>query len=206
LSEDWEPSPARPLGRAWRLLTRPDDAWREIAAEPLRLGRLLGRYVAPFAAIPAVCGLAGPLIFSFAMASVRLRPDPAALALEMAARYAVTLAGVFILAGWIALWAPAFGGRRAGAQAIKLVAYSAAAVWLSGVFALYPNLGLPAALLGGLLSLFMLYRGLPLLMGADGERLLVYFAVVLLGLGALTWAGATLASRAAGLGGPLAVG
>lgn len=192
--------------RAWAILTRPVRAWEAIAADPRDGRRLYARHVAPLAAIPAVCGLAGPLIFAFDLAGVRLRPDALALALQVAASYGLTLAGVWLLAEWINLLAPAFGAVRDVRRALNLTGYAGTAAWIAGIFALYPDLGLPAALLAGLYSLYTLGLGLPAMMQAPEGRRLTYFAAILVGAIVLVLAGAWLVAEAAALGGPLSLG
>jgi hypothetical protein len=87
--------------------------------------------------------------------------------------------GVYLLALTVSALAPAFGGTASRGQALKLVAYSGTAVWVAGVFGLYPTLGLPVAILGGLYSLYALYLGLGPLMRPAPDRTLTFFAAVL---------------------------
>ena len=192
--------------RALAILARPAPTWEAIAADPADARRLYARHVAPLAAIPAVCGLAGPLIFAFDLAGVRLRPDALALTLQVATSYLLTLAGVWLLALWIDLLAPVFGGVRDFRRALNLVGYAGTAAWLAGAFALYPDLGLPAALLAGLYSAYTLNLGLPQLMQAPEERRLTYFAAILFGALLLIAGQAWLSAEAAALGGPLSLG
>ena len=171
---------ARPPGlvaRVWALITRPGRAWEAIAYEAADAGAIFKRHVAPLAAIPAVCGLMGPLIF----------------------------ATVWLLAQWIALLAPMFGGVRDRGQALKLAAYAPTAWWVAGVFELWPSLVIPVLILAGLYSLYALFLGLPKVMRAPEEHRLNFFAAVLLGLLVLIIVAGMLAAKAAELGGPLSL-
>ena len=193
------------LVRAAALIVRPSRAWDEIAAEPVSGATLLRHYVMPLAAIPAVCGVVGPLLFSFDIANVRLRPNLTALLLEALAGYVLTLAGVFLVGLWASLLAPAFGASRG--RGLELVGYSGTATWAAGLFALYPAIGLPAAILAAVWSLRGLYLGLtPLMQAPADERRLTYFAAILLGILALGLVSAMLVAQAAEYGGPLSLG
>jgi hypothetical protein len=78
---------------------------------------------------------------------------------------------------WIIDWlAPTFGGRRNFDQAMKLAVYSGTALWLSGVFGLIPAIVILGAV--GIVSFYTLYRGLPVLMKADADKVLAYAASI----------------------------
>ena len=196
---------AGPVARAWAVLRHPGGAWDGIAEEPAEPRWLFGRYVAWLAAIPAVCGTIGPLVFTFNVANVRLRPSAVALVLENLTAYAATFGGVWLLALWIALLAPAFGGVRDYRRALNLSAHSGTAAWAAGIFELYPSLGVPMAILSGVYSLYTLFLGLAKLTQAPVHRRLTYVASVLIGVFVLLALGAMLAARMAEFGGPLSL-
>lgn len=191
--------------RAARILLRPSRAWDEVAPEPTGVGELYRRYVIPLAAIPAVCGALGALVFGFNVASVGVRPSFSGTIFEAAAGFGLTLIAVYLVALVIDLLAPAFGGVGDRRQAFKLAAYSGTAAWAAGVFHLYPSLAIPAGALGGLYSLYTLHLGLPKLMQAPEPRRLTYFAVVLATILVLALGRAFLTGKAAELGGPLSL-
>lgn len=198
---DW----GRLAARAGAMIVRPGRTWDEIAPEPGETPDILLRYVAPLAAIPAVCGALGALVFGISFADVGLRPSFLSVLLEALAGYGLTFLFVWLSAWWVAVLAPAFGGLRDQEQALKLVAYSGTAAWVAGIAHLYPNLALPVGLLAGLYSGWTLYLGLPKLMRSDPERTLTYFAAVLLGVLVLGVLQAVTVAKAAELGGPLAM-
>ena len=194
------------IARAAAILMRPGRKWEAIEAEPVEEGRLFARYVAPLAAIPAVCGVIGPLVFAYDIAQVRLRDDVFGLLLKALVGFGSTLIVVYLLAAVISPLAPAFGGERNRAQALKLAAYSGTAFWVAGLSHLYPSLALPAGVLAGLYSLYTLYVGVPALMKVHDDRRLTYFAVILIALLILGWVRDFAIGAAAELGGPLGVG
>ncbi len=61
---------------------------------------------------------------------------------------------------------------------MKLAAYSPTAMWLAGVFALFPPLGVLALL--GLYSLYILFKGAPVVARVPEDRALVFTLVLVL--------------------------
>jgi hypothetical protein len=176
-----EPSSKRAglAARALGMLLRPSETWDRVAAEPADTRALYLGYVAPLAAIAPVCGAIGLQVFGASIAGIHLKPGLGETLLGAVVDYGLALLAVYLLALAVSALAPVFGGAANRDQALKLVAYSGTAVWLSGVFALYPTLGFPLAVLGGLYSLYALYLGLGRLMRPAPEPTLTYFAAVL---------------------------
>lgn len=171
--------------RALGVLLRPNATWDEIAAEPLDGRALFLTYVAPLAAIGPIFGAIGLQVFGASIAGIHLKPALGQTLVGAAVDYALAPVGVFLLAVVVNALAPAFGGQTDRGQALKLVAYSGTAVWVAGLFALYPTIGFPVLILGGLYSLYAFYLGLGSLMRPAPERRLSYFAVVLVSASAI---------------------
>jgi hypothetical protein len=79
---------------------------------------------------------------------------------------------VYIIASVIDLLAPRFGGKKNFPNALKLSVYSHTPLWLAGVFLLIP--GLNFLLILGLYGFYLLWVGLPILMGVPNERAFPY--------------------------------
>lgn len=197
------PDAAGSVSRAFGMLLRPGRTWDRISDAPTAPGGLMRNYVAPLAVIPAVCGVGGALVFGFNIANVGVRMSIPGLLLGATVGYVLTLIAVWLLAAFIDLIAPAFGGVRGRTRAMNLVAYGGTASWLGGLAELYPSLGIPVGILAGIYSLYSLYLGLPKLMGIPGERRLTAFAAVLVALLLLAAARGTVTGWAAEMGGPL---
>jgi hypothetical protein len=185
------------------MLARPGRTFDRVAEERGDLQGLFRRYVAPLAAIPAVCGVVGPLIFGFNVYNVGIHMSAVGLILGALVEYGLTIGAVFALGLFVDLSAPWFGGVRDRDRALRLAAYSATAVWVAGLAEIYPNLGLPLGILAAMWSLYALYIGLARLMRVPEERRLIAFAVVLLILAALGVVRGMAVAKAAELGGPL---
>ncbi|WP_293898854.1 Yip1 family protein [Phenylobacterium sp.] len=197
------PRGAAVIARALRLLVMPGRTWVAIAAEPADPRGLFGRYVAPLAAIPAVCSVAGPLKFGFNIANVDVMMSPLGLVLGAFAGYALTFAAVAAAGVLVALIARAFGGDGDRGRALELVSYAATASWIGGVAELYPSLGLAVGVLAGVYSLYTLYLGLPRMLAIPDAHRLTAFAAILVVIFGLWTARGVLAASAAELGGPL---
>ena len=194
------------IARASAILTKPAETWDVIDAETTQIPDIYKTYVAPLAAIPAVCGAIGLLgLGGISIFGVHLRPSFAGVISEMVVSYVLTLVGVYVLALVIDQLAPQFGAARGRTQAFKLAAYSGTAWWLAGVFRLLPGIGGLFMVLGGLYTLYLMYLGLPKLMRVEGDRTVPYLAVSLVVTLALMLLIGMLSSCFNHFGGPLSI-
>ncbi|MGE0596468.1 MAG: Yip1 family protein, partial [Hyphomonadaceae bacterium] len=134
-------------------------------------------YVAPLAAIPPICGLIGAYIFGFSYAGVDIRPPLDQALVGGLVSFVASVAMVFFLGLLINSTAEQFDGDRNDLGAQKVAAYSMTPSFLSGVFSLWPPLWW-LSLLAIAASVFLLYRGLPILMKSPEDRALGYTATV----------------------------
>jgi hypothetical protein len=149
------------------LLFDPKREWSLIAGEPADAVWLYRNFILIVAAIPSAALL---LRFTIAAAPV--------LGLGAAAtRYIVALAMPVAAAVVIEQLAPRFQSRGNTATALKLVAYSAAPVWVAGVFALLPMLGGTATLVGILYGIYLFALGLPRILHTPREQLVPFMLV-----------------------------
>lgn len=197
------PRGAGGISRALAMLLAPNRAWDRIAAAPTAPPDLILRYAAPLAAIPAVCGVAGALVFGFNIANIGVHMRVEGLILSAVAGFVLTLAAVWVLAAFIHLVSPAFGGAGGREAALNLTVHAATASWVGGLAEIYPSVGIPVGILAGLYSLYALYLGLPRMMGIPEERRLTAFAAVLVAILLLAVGRGAITAKAAELGGPL---
>lgn len=191
--------------RAMAVLFRPTTAWEAIAVEATSVREVLLGYVAPLAAIPSVCGAIGGVLFGFTIADVGLKAGPIAVILEAIAGFVLTLVAVWLAGHALARLAGLFGGAADFPKGLRLAAYSGTALWIAGLFYLLPGLQIPAVLLAALWSLYLLYRGMPALLGVPEDRLLTCFATGLLIVAFIAIMRGFLVAKAAELGGPLSL-
>ncbi len=160
------------LSRAYGLLREPNKEWQQIKAEQTTVPNILLGYVAPLAAIPPVCGLIGALIFE----PVRLRAIHTEIT-SVVVTWVVTIAFVFLLGLLVNTLADQFDADRDELAAQKIAAYSLTPSFLSGIFSLWPPLWW-LSLFALAAMVFIMYRGLPILMKAPQERALTYAGTV----------------------------
>lgn len=160
------------LSRAYGLLREPKKEWEQIRAEETTVPHILFGYVAPLALIPPVCDLIGQYAINNALAG-----DIGSSIIRAAVTWLVSVALVFFLGVLINAVAGNFDADRNDLAAQKIAAYSLTPAFLSGFFSLYPPLWwLSLFALGAMV--FLMYRGLPILMKAPQERALAYAATV----------------------------
>lgn len=177
------------LSRAYGLMREPKKEWEQIRAEETTIPNILVGYVAPLAAVPIVCDLIGQSVFNDA-----LQVDFGQALIRAVITWLISIGIVFFLGIVVNIAAESFEAEKNDLAAQKIAAYSYTPAFLSGVFLLWPPLGwLPMFALGW--GVFIMYRGLPVLMRAPEETSTGYAAtvtvaavigtVVLLAVGAL---------------------
>ncbi len=168
------------IDRVRNILLQPGKEWEVIAGERTSVAELYQGYIVPLAAIGPVASIVGFSVFGITLPILGTHRVPLMSAVGHAAvSFALTLAMVFVLALIIDALAPTFGGHKNRDQALKVATYSGTPGWLGGIFLVHPAL----ALLGVLLSvygLYLLYRGLPVLMKSPPEKAIGYTVVVVL--------------------------
>lgn len=172
-------TPPSLVDRVKNILLTPKEEWPKIDAEPGTIGGIYTSYVIPLAAIPALAGLIGAVVFGYSLLGVTWRPSIGSAVGMALTQYVLALIGVFVL-GLIIDWlAPTFGGTKNNVQAFKVAAYSATAAWVTGILSIIPALATIGGLLG-LYSLYLLYLGLPRLMKAPEDKALSYTVVTII--------------------------
>ncbi|MCX7357848.1 MAG: Yip1 family protein [Alphaproteobacteria bacterium] len=158
--------------RAYGLLREPKKEWEQIKAEETTVPNLLIGYVAPLAAIPPVADLIGSAVF---------QPDRisslSGSIIAVVVTWVVSVAMVFFLGVLINSVAEQFDADRNDLAAQKIAAFSITPAFLSGLFSLWPPLAW-ISLIALAAMVFVMYRGLPILMKAPEDRALGYAATV----------------------------
>lgn len=93
--------------------------------------------------------------------------------------YIAAIVGVIIFGFILNALAPSFKTKSNKMQALKLVSYAATPWLLLGIFNIFPAAGL-ISLLGGLYGLYILYLGIPILMGTPKEQQMSFFIIGLI--------------------------
>ncbi len=170
-------TPSSLVDRVKNLLLQPRAEWPRIALEPATIGGIYASWIIPLAAIPAIAGLVGGMLFGHSFLGITYRPSAGAAITTAVITYVLALVQVFVLALIIDALAPTFDGTRDRLQAFKLAAYASAAAWVAGIFQILPPIAFLS--IAGLYSLYLLYVGLPLLMRSPPEKAMSYTAVTI---------------------------
>lgn len=156
------------------ILLKPTAEWEKIDREPTSIKSLFTGYAAILAAIGPVAGLVGGQLLPL----LGLRTPILAAVVIAALSYVMALAGAYVLGLIIEALAPSFNAVKDRRKAMQLAVYSSTASWLAGVFGLIPALAVLSIV--GLYSLFLLYKGLPVLTKVPADKALAYTAVIVI--------------------------
>ena len=165
------------VSRVRAILVTPKATWAVIAVEPTTMRAIFTRYVLVLGAINPICFTLGRLMFGDRVLGAVYRPPVISALIEGLVGYAMVLGSVFALSFLIEGLSTAFGATRDRLSAFKVAAYSGTAGWLASVVYLVPPLGF-LALVGQLYTLYLLYRGVQILLRPPQQRTLGFVALV----------------------------
>ena len=164
------------------LFTNPKREWEAIRDDKCTMGKCYAMHVLILAAIPAVSGFIGTTQIGWQIGA----GDPIKLTTQSALiiallYYLAMLVGVFSM-GWMIHWmGNTYGTDASLSQSVVLAAYTATPLFLIGIMELYPVLwlnmviGLPALAY----TVYLLYTGLPIMMGVSEDRGFLFSSAVL---------------------------
>ncbi|HUC51102.1 MAG TPA: Yip1 family protein [Xanthobacteraceae bacterium] len=176
--------------RVKSILSGPLAEWELIERDTEDPAYILTRYVALLAIIPSLFGFIGAsLIGVIARDGATLRTPMVDGLFSAIFGYVMACAIVLIVALFIYVLAPIFGGRRGFDNAFKLAVYSFTPVWLAGIFLLLP--GLHFLVLFSLYGLYLLRLGAPPLVKVPDAMALTFAIAIAACAGALVYAAVT---------------
>ena len=170
------------LQHIWGLFTNPRKEWEAIRDDECTIGKCYAAHVLILAAIPPISGFIGTTQFGWQIGV----GDPVMLDMQKAGLFAALyylamLVGVFSM-GWMIQWmADTYGAKPQLSQSVVLAAYTATPLFLIGLMELYPVLwlnmvvGIPALAY----TVYLLYTGVPIMMGISEERGFLFSSAVL---------------------------
>jgi hypothetical protein len=196
------------IERAKNILMSPRAEWARIATESTGLGALLTGYVLPLAAIGALAGVIGSMLFlGMLFGAAGLIPAIVGAVISVA----ITLLSVFLYGLLINALASSFGSQPNPTRANQLAAYSFTGALIGSWGAIIPFLGWLFALAGGIYSIVLFYMGLtPMMQTPEDKRVLftIVLALIAIGIGwvfAMVMATA-LVAMGLGIGGAMSRG
>ncbi len=169
------------------LFIDPKRQWERIRDDHCTIGKCYAVHVLLLAIIPPISGYIGTTQIGWQIGAgdpIRLTSETALII--AAAYYLVMLVGVFSIGWVIHLMGKIYGTDQPLSQCIVLAAYTATPLFLIGIMEVYPLLwlnmllGLPALAY----TIYLLYTGLPIMMGISEERGFL-FSTAVLGVGSI---------------------
>ncbi len=181
------------LPRLKDILLDPAGAWTRIDEEQPTVSGVATGWLLPLAVLGAVASFLGLWLFGAGGIGVTMRFGFAgAFGLALHGQVGMLLM-VAISSARVSALAPVFGGTRGYARAFALMSYGAAGALVGGFAGIVPMLSF-VGLVGALYSVYLVYKGLPVMMksapGKSVPYMLVLFVasfVVSVGIGALGW-------------------
>jgi len=187
------------LSHIWGIYTHPKKEWKKIADRHESFVNAL-THTLFISLIPAVCAYYSSVNIGWSVGA----GDPIYLtensALAMAIIMYFGLIGGVLALGLMAHWmAHSFGADPSHVQAIEVSAYTATPLYMVGFATLYPELWfvMLVGLAGIAYAVYMLYTGVPIVMGIDEDRGFIYasslvtvglcFLVSMLGFTVFAW-------------------
>lgn len=170
------------LGHTLGLMLRPDYEWKNIRREDHSLIKLYLQYIMPLALIPVASAYFGTTQVGWQIGN----GDPIRLAESSALKlcalsYVAMLVGIYVLGKFIDFFAATYGVQEQQTKGVVLATYVTTPLFIAGIAACYPDLLLN--MLVGLVavgySVYLLYEGLPILMGIPAERGFLFASSVL---------------------------
>ncbi len=165
------------VSRAQGLILTPTAEWTKIEPEASSVQGIYTTWLVPLALIPAIAMFVGMTVFGVGvpgLAVVKLSMIDGAI--RAVVQFLSLLGMTYVMGLVIDALATNFGGQKNPLQAFKVAAYSVVAMCLASAFQIIPALGILGLL--GLYSIFILHKGLPVLMKSAPDKTTGYTASV----------------------------
>ena len=164
------------------LLVQPSKQWRQIAELPHATMTTMMLYPCIMALLPAVAWYFGTTEIGWRVGdgdAIKLTKDSALAIIILF--YLTMLASIAIIGAFIHWMADTYGANSSLAKCIVIVGFTATPLFLAGATGFYPVLWLDL-LLGVVAvcwSVYLLYLGIPLVMGIPEERGFLFSSAVI---------------------------
>ncbi len=172
------------------IMLHPDSEWKAIRNEKHSFKQVFMSHVPLMALIPAVSFFIGVTQIGWSIGGGEPIKLTVLSALELCGlTYFALLFGVFFLGEFINWMAKTYGVKddedKRHYEGTALAVYVTTPVFLVGIFGLYPDIWLNAAvtLIAGAYAVYLIYEGIPILMNISKEQAFMYASsVVTIGL------------------------
>lgn len=173
------------LERARQIILKPKETWEIIKGEVHSVQELFVNYAAPLVLIPALANLIGLTLIGIRVPSGNLARAPFMEAVAGGIiGYFFHLLGLLAGAWAISYLAPYFESKPDFNAAVKLIVYSMTPIWLVGVLSIFPGIGILQMV--GLYGVYLLYLGLPILLGTPPDKALRFTILIMVSAGLIS--------------------
>jgi len=172
------------LSHAPGMFTRPAAEWNTIREEGASASQIYIAYACILALITPVCAFISTTMFGWEVTEGRVIKLSTSSSLQLnILTYGAMLFGIFVL-GWMIDWmAKTYGGQQEKniTQGIALTAYACTPLFLAGFALLYPVpwVNMLVYLIAACYSGYLIYSGIPILMGIDKDRAVMFGGAIL---------------------------
>lgn len=164
------------------LFSSPNETWRSVHEQSISIREVYVPYLILLAAVPAVCIFFGGAKVGWTIGD----GDPTRLTTTSAlfvgvATYLALLVGIYLLGYAIQWMSKTYGVEPHLGTCVGFAALIISPMMLAGVVALYPSLWIYMLVFLGALSfsVYLLYGGLPIVLGITEEQGFVYSSAIL---------------------------
>jgi Yip1-like protein len=170
------------LTNAFALMYGPGSEWQNISRQKQSISHIYLTFLIFFAAIPPASAFIGSTYVGWQVGSgqTHLLTVESALYLSVIAYFAILIA-VFILSMFIQWMAKTYGAKPSLAECVNLTAYSFTPLFLAGFLGAFPILWLDMliTLIAIGMSVNLLFKGVPQLMGISEEKAFLFSSSIL---------------------------
>ena len=163
------------------ILFSPKTAWPVIREEQTDVTTLYTQYLMILALIPVVSGFIATSLIGFNLLGQTYRVSLFSGIINMVIGYVLWLLMVYVMALLADVLAPTFNAQKNPMNALKLISYSSTPCMVAGILALLPVPSALISLAAAAYSIYLLFLGIPVVMGASREKALPYTAVLVIG-------------------------
>jgi len=170
------------LTNAFALLYEPSKEWANISDKKQSISHIYLTYLIFFAAIPPAAAFIGSTYVGWQIGDgdTHTLTTQSALYLSVIA-YIAILVAVFVLSAFIQWMAKTYGAKPSLAECVNLTAYSFTPLFLAGFLGAFPILWLDmlVTLFAIGMSVNLLFKGVPELMGINEEKAFLFSSSIL---------------------------
>lgn len=170
------------LTNAFALLYGPTSEWNNISRQKQSISHIYLTFLIFFAAIPPAAAFVGSTYVGWQIGNgdIHTLTSQSALYLSVIA-YIAILVAVFVLSLFIQWMAKTYGAKPSLSECVNLTAYSFTPLFLAGILGAFPILWLDmlVTLFAIGMSVNLLFKGVPQLMGINEEKAFLFSSSIL---------------------------